>query len=448
MNASIDLKTTPSPLLIIFALALACVALWPAPNVFGVSLAPDGDDRGYNTAVGKWALFSVTTGIDNAALGYQALYYNTAGSYNTGTGFRALFSNTNGTKNTATGMNALISNTTGNFNTANGGSALRLNRTGSHNTAVGINALFANTVSNNTALGDSALLSNTTGINNTAAGYQALYNNTDGERHVAVGFQALYNNKSGSYNNAVGAYALYNNKYSFDNNAFGDAALYNCTGHKNTAIGDSAGLALTNGGGNVCIGATVYGVAGESNTTRIRNISSTVQDTGLYVTLDAMNGTKLGCAAQVSSRRFKDDIKPINESSEAIFALKPVNFRYKPEVNPDRARRFGLIAEEVEKINPDLVAQDSEGKPLTVRYESINAMLLNEFLKEHKKVEQQQANIARLRSTVANQETTINRLRQEMAGLAATLKTQASQIRKVSDEIELRKAPPQTALNN
>ena len=316
------------------------------------------------------------------------------------------------------------------------------------NTAEGKSALFSLTSgSYNTADGYEALFTNSTGINNTATGYQALYNNTEGQRHVAVGFQALYNNNSGSYNNAVGAYALYHNKYGFDNNAFGDAALYNATGSKNTAIGDSAGTALTTGSGNVCVGASVYGVAGESNTTRIRNISSTVQDTGIYVTLDAMNGTKLGCAAEVSSRRFKDDIKPMDKSSEAIFALKPVNFRYKSEVNPDRARRFGLIAEEVEKINSDLVSRDSEGKPLTVRYESINAMLLNEFLKEHRKVEEQEATITQLKSAVAKQEATIAQQQKGMEILTASLKEQASQIRKVSAQLELSKAVSQLVSN-
>ena len=141
---------------------------------------------------------------------------------------------------------------------------------------------------------------------------------------------------------------------------------------------------------------------------------------------------KLG--AQVSSQRFKDDIKPINQASEAIYGLKPVSFRYKSEIEPARPLAFGLIAEEVEKINPDLVSRDKDGKPLTVRYDQVNAMLLNEFLKEHHKVQEQEATIAQLKKEI---ETVVGRLKEH-----------DSRIQKVSAQIEVGKAVGQTALNN
>ena len=347
--------------------------------------------------------FSNTTGIYNTATGLNALYSNTIGRYNVADGFNALYSNTTGANNAAIGSQSLLHNTTGNYNTATGTVALYSNTTGQYNTADGCQALYHNTTaSTNNAIGFQALFSSTTATANIANGYQALFSNVDGYSNTATGYKALYantayrnnavgasallENTDGHYNNAVGVGALSDNTTGVGNNAVGDDALdTNTTGSNNVAIGDLAGDNLTTGDGNVCIGASVGGIAGESDTTRIRNIGATPQDTSIYVTLDVVGGSKLGYVALTSSRRYKDEIKPMDKSSEALFALKPVNFRYKPEINPDRAERFGLIAEEVEKINPDLVSYDSGGKPITVRYESVNAMLLNEFLKEHRK---------------------------------------------------------------
>jgi hypothetical protein len=211
---------------------------------------------------------------------------------------------------------------------------------------------------------------------------------------------------------------------------------------------------LTDGDWNIDIGAEVVGVAGESNTIRIGNqgtqtatyiagISGTAV-AGDTVVVDA-NG-QLGTA--MSSARFKEEIKPMDESSEAILALKPVTFRYKHEIDPKGIPQFGLVAEEVEKVNPDLVARDADGKPYTVRYEAVNAMLLNEFLKEHRTVQE-------LKSTLAVQEATISQQKQEFQAIAtqqqkqiealtASLKEQASQIQKVSAELQLQKPPAQT----
>ena len=242
--------------------------------------------------------------------------------------------------------------------------------------------------------------SNTTGTYNMANGYEALYSNTTGGFNAANGVFALYNNTIGNFNTATGPGAL----------------LANTTGSNNVAVGATAGIALTTGSGNVCIGAGVSGVAGESNTTRIRNVYTTVAN-GRAVYVNADN--KIGTLS--SSRRFKHDIQPMDRSSETLFALKPVTFRYKKDADPSQALSFGLIAEEVAQVSPELITRDEEGKPQTVRYEAVNAMLLNEFLKEHRKT------IAELKSTIAQQQRAIEQL--------------ATQMQKVSAQVQLNGAP-------
>ena len=321
--------------------------------------------------------------------------------------------------NTAEGFNALFSLTTGAWNTGIGAQALYSNSTGSRNTAIGVSALLNHKTNNyNNAVGAFALKGNVNGNANNAVGDQALYSNTTGSYNIGVGDDALLRNINGSNNTGVGAAALYQ-----------DTA-----GSNNTALGWAAGINLTSGSGNVYIGASVGGVASENNTTRIRNITSTPQNSGVLVTVDSVNGNRLGYVVNVSSQRYKEDIAPIERSSEALFALKPVKFRYKQQVDPDRAERFGLIAEDVERINPDLVVRDSEGKPNTVRYESIDALLLNEFLKEHHKVQD-------LEDKIAQQQ-------KEMKVLTAQLKQQAAQIQKVTSQLEKGKpAVPVVATN-
>ena len=244
-------------------------------------------------------------------------------NFNTAEGTDALFSLTRGLRNTAIGFHALYLNTIGSNNTANGTNALR-NNTGTHNTANGSFALYSNTIAwENTANGSLALYSNTTGAGNTANGSSSLYRNTNGD----------------------------------GNTANGTFALFYTTGNYNTALGYAAGDDLTAGSGNVCIGADVHGVAGESDTTRIRNVYASVATArAIYVNSD----DKLGTLA--SSRRYKEDIKPMDKASEVIFALRPVSFRYKKEVDAARALSFGLIAEEVAEISPELVTCDREGQ--------------------------------------------------------------------------------------
>jgi hypothetical protein len=388
------------PFLGVFVL-VAFGGLALSPMAQAVSPAPDGGYPGSNTAEGDNALFNLASGLDNTALGFDALFSNTAGNFSTAVGFDALFHNTTGSQNTATGVNALIGNTTGSFNTANGVNTLFFNTTGFQNAATGVQALF----------------SNTSGFHNTADGFQALLSNTTGNHNTADGDNALVHNTIGIFNTAIGAHAL-------DNNV---------TGSSNVALGFQAGFSVT-GSGNVCIGQNIVGLAGESNVTRIGNIGATAQANGVFVTVGA--GGKLGF--QASSRRYKDDIKPMDKVSDELFALKPVSFRYKQEIDPARSLDFGLIAEDVAIVNPDLVARDDEGKIVTVRYQAVNAMLLNEFLKEHRKVEEQEATITQLTKD----------FRAAVAQLTARLDEQAAQIQKVSAQLEASKPAPQVVNNN
>jgi hypothetical protein len=480
------------------ALVLAVVLFALSSTVRAVTPAPDGGYPGNNTAEGDNALFSLTGGTDNTAVGFNALYNNTGyfntangsqalltnttGQANTANGFDALFLNTTGDYNTANGVSALFSNTTGSSNTASGASALDSNTTGSNNTANGLGALFSNTTGNNNAAnGYEALLSNTTGSSNTANGYEALFSNTTGFYNTANGFDALFSNTTGGNNTATGVGALYSNTTGRFNTADGLDALFsnttgrqntangftalfsNTTGNSNTAIGQDALGNNTTGGSNIALGASAGsnlttgdsnidigndGVAAEAKTIRIgeqrtqtatfiAGISGATASGGapVYVNTSGQLGTL------TSSERFKDNIKPMGTASEAILALRPVMFRYKHELDPEGIPQFGLVAEQVAEVNPDLVARDDRGKPYTVRYEAVNAMLLNEFLKEHRQVQH-------LKSAAATQEATIAQLKKGMEVLTARLKEQASQIQKVSDKVEISKPGPRTVANN
>jgi hypothetical protein len=417
--------------------ALVCFAL--LPNAQAVVPAPDGGYPGGNTAEGQNALFSLTTGGYNAAVGLFSLRSNTTGSFNTAMGAGALFAN-NANQNTATGAGALLSNTTGAFNTANGAFALFSNTGGPSNTAVGNMALLNNTSGDrNTALGESAMIANTMGASNTAIGVSALRNNATGNfntavghdslvanqvsDNTAVGFRAAYSNTTGYSNTAIGNGALIANNIGWENTAIGDGALASNTasttntavgvralgggtqGVLNTAIGYEAGYNV-DGIGNVCIGAAVHGQAGELGITRIANIYSTGAASGraVFVTSDNILGTLK------SSRRYKDDIRPMAEASDVIFSLHPVSFRYKKEIDPARCLSFGLIAEDVAQVDPNLVTPDENGKPETVRYETVNAMLLNEFLKEHEKVQELEAALDAVNVRLKKQEADLRKV--------------------------------------
>jgi Chaperone of endosialidase len=349
-----------SPLRLVFLLnALALAVAWLAPWQLANAQCPQGCDASTrNTALGGFAL-NGDHGNNNTAIGYSALYSDMIGFSNTALGAYSLLSNTDGFGNTADGVGALENNTTGN---------------------------------GNTATGDGALGSNTTGSVNTANGYGALGSNTTGSLNTASGFTAL---------------------------------VLNTTGSNNIALGSAAGQNLTTGSNNIDIGNV--GSARESNIIRIGTTGTQVKTfiAGISgATVPGGVGVIVGTNGQlgtiVSSARFKDEVKPMDKASEAILALKPVTFRYKHEFDPDGIPQFGLVAEEVEKVNPDLVARDEQGKPYTVRYEAVNAMLLNEFLKEHQ---------------------TVQELKKQVAELTAGLQ-------KVSAQLEVNKPATQTALNN
>ncbi len=399
------------------------------PKARAVVTDPAGYFPGANTAEGQNALLSLTSGGFNTGTGWLALRALTTGSYNTAMGAGALATN-NGNWNTATGTGALFNNTQGVDNTANGAFALFNNISGYDNTAVGLEALGSNFAGyENTAIGVNALVGNTYGSQNTATGVDALLSNVIGAYNTALGFQALYHNtgltggSGGSYNTAVGG-----------------AALFNTTGGANIGVGFNAGINLTTGDLNIDIGNT--GLAGESRTIRIGSpqiqtatyvagIFGAIVTDGAPVLVD-ING-HLGTA--VSSARFKDGIKPMDKASEAILSLKPVTFRYKTDTKG--TPQFGLIAEEVAKVNPDLVVRDEDGRPYTVRYDQVNAMLLNEFLKERRKVEAQQATIAELKCTVTQLQ---DRFKQQEAQIQAL----ASGLQKVSAQLEVRNHAAQT----
>ena len=375
--------------LILIPFVLICVATLPGAHA--VSPPPDGGYPGFNTAEGQNALFSLTTGAANTAVGFRSLFSETEGSFNTATGAGALLFNTAG-ENTAFGAAALLFNTTGMLNTAVGAAALSNNTLGQFNTADGHRALDLNiTGDSNTAVGESALLSNTAGDSNTAIGLDALANNTTGARNVALG---------------VGA-----------------------------------GLEVTTANNVICIGSNNVFGANVSNTCFIDNIRGVTTQNANAIPVLIDPAGQLGTMS--SSRRFKDDIKPMDKASEAVLALKPVTFHYKS----DKTNRpeFGLIAEDVAAVNHDLVVRDENGDIYTVRYEAVNVMLLNEFLKEHRKLEEQGATITQQRKDF---EAALAQQQEEIEALTATLKEQAAHIQKVSAQIEMSKFAPQVVLNN
>ena len=297
-------------------------------------------------------------------------------------------------QNTAVGWRSLSSDTTGSYNTGLGAGALALNITDDSNTAVGT----------------AALLLNAGGASNTAVGRTAMLNNTTGDENTAVGVAALSACTTGGFNTAIGGIA-------------GGAIT---TGQFNTIIGDIAGLFVTTASNTICIGGSGINVSNTCQIGHIRGVQ-TVNNDALPVVIDSAG--QLG--TQSSSGRYKKDIKPMDKTSEAVLALKPVTFHYKSD-NTNRPE-FGLIAEDVAKVNPNLVAHQ-DGQIYTVRYEAVNAMLLNEFLKAHQKLEAQEATIAELKSTVAKQQ-------KGMEALTA-------QVQKVSAQLEVNKPAPQLTANN
>jgi hypothetical protein len=383
MNRLVQLKQLTSVFLV--ALLLSCFGFLRSAQA--VVPAPDGGYPGGNTAEGQSALLSLTIGGFNTAVGYLSLRSNTNTSFNTAVGAGTLLAST-AHENTAVGAGALLSTSTGSQNTANGALALFDNTTGFANTANGLGAL----------------LSNNTGSNNTAVGGIALSNNINGSDNTAIGLRALGSNIDGSFNTAVGEGALTNNT----------------TGNSNTAFGVGAGSGVITADNVIAIGAQGANVDSSCFIGNIRGVT-TANTNAIPVVIDSAH--QLGTMS--SSRRFKNEIQPMDKASESILALRPVTFHYKS----DKAGtpQFGLVAEQVAEVNPDLVVRDDEGEIYTVRYDAVNAMLLNEFLKTHRKMEAQEAMIARQQKQI---------------------ETLTAGLQKVSAQLELSKLAPHTALNN
>ena len=388
-------------------IGILCIGLFPRAQA--VVPPPDGGYPNFTTAEGTNALFSLTTGSANTAVGWFSLFSNAEGDFNTAAGAGALLFNT-ADENTALGTAALLFNTTGSANTASGAAALLNNIDGLENTAVGASALSTHTTGNtNTAIGAFALSSDTSGLENTAVGDRALLLSTTGGFNTAIGQAAMLNNTTGSSNVAIGVQALGNND----------------SGSSNIALGNGAGTGVTTATNVICIGN--IGGADVDSRTYIGNIYPNVQPI-VGTDPDSVTITSAGRLGRgnVSSRRYKHDIKPMDKASEALYALNPVSFRYHKEYDAAQTLAFGLIAEEVAEVAPDLVGRNPEGQPESVRYDQVNAMLLNEFLKEHAKVQ---------------------RLEAALTAVTEHLKEQDSKIQKVSVQVELSKPAAQTVNN-
>jgi hypothetical protein len=308
-----------------------------------------------NTAFGEGAL-AKNSGFANSAFGFDALNSNDTGFFNTANGIGALFFNTSGANNTATGAEALQSNTTGLNNTANGYQALLSNITSNNNTATGVQALYSTTGRGNTADGVAALVNDTTGFRNTASGASALASNTTGNSNIALGWEAGFNLTTGSNNIEIGSLGV---------------------------AGDDSTIRL--------------GTQGTQTVTFIAGVSSTaISGTDVVVSSDGQLGV------MASSQRYKRDVRSLDNRSRGLWQLRPVTFRYKQD--PQGQRQYGLIAEEVAKIYPELVVRGSKGEIESVQYRELIPLMLNELQHQQATMHGQQAALATLKAENASLE--------------------------------------------
>ncbi len=413
--------------------ALVSAGAWAAQPPDVVQSDGNGD-----TAMGTNALLNAEPtgsgyGSDNTAAGYDALYFNVGGEGNTALGNATLANNVTGSDNTATGKWALLSNTDGSGNTATGSETMIDNTTGSQNTATGLGALYRNTTgAQNTASGYQALTNNETGLFNTADGFQALYSTTASQYNTASGYMALYADTGGSGNTAVGATALLSNTTAYNNSAFGSAALHDATlggqnsgfgayslhqttvGANNVAVGYQAMYSNTSGSSNVAIGLNAgYNLTTGSNNIDISNSGSPGDSATIKIGTESTqtktfiagiaNAKVTGAAVYVtssgqlgvlaSSERYKTDIAPMGAKTGNLEQLRPVTFHLKAD--PQGEVQYGLIAEEVDKVYPELVIRDDKGVIQGVRYDELAPMLLNE-------VQQQKAQLQAMKQQVSD----------------------------------------------
>ena len=406
-------------------------ALGDCPETFGMKI------RIHSIGVITFAVFGLA--LQPIA---QAVVPPPDGGYpggNTGEGQNALLGLTTGTFNTAIGFFALKSNDLGNYNTAIGAGALVTSSDSVMNTAVGAATLLANVADGNTAIGAGALLNNFSGFANTANGESALSRNTTGSFNTASGGDALFSNSIGGFNTANGFDALTRNIYGSNNTAVGVQALFNLTtGNANTALGSGAGIGVTTANNVICIGTDGADVSDSCFIGNVHGVTTQNND-AIPVFIDSAG--QLGTIS--SSRRYKTEIQPLDKASESILALNPVSFRYK--MHKDGKPQFGLIAEDVASVNPDLVIYDRDGNPYTVRYDAVNAMLLNEFLKEHRRVEELTSAIAKQRKDF---EAAIVHQQKTTEALVTRLNEQEARIQKVSAQVEMRKSGSQMLVEN
>lgn len=351
-----------------FLPALLCVFTAATPALAATATwNPVSSDDMLNTAVGGGALANTDLdedgGCHNTAAGYEALHVDTSGSYNTAIGVEALVANTTGNNNTGVGAYTLSSNTGGSNNTASGYYALHSNSGGNDNTAEGYNALYSNTTgANNTGAGYQTLHNNTTGSENTASGFEALYANTTGGHNIALGYQAGYNVTTGSYNIEIGT-----------------------TGSSSDADSIQIGVQGTQKSALI---AGIYGTA--------------VTGAAVYVTSSGHLGV------QASSERYKTDITTMPDVSAKLADLRPVTFHYKND--PSGTLQYGLIAEEVAKVYPELVLRSPDGRIDGVRYEELAPILLNEVQQQKAQLRDMQQQVAELKQINESMQAAVTKL--------------------------------------
>jgi hypothetical protein len=401
-------------------------------------------DGKQNSAMGGLALNSLSSGSDNTAVGYATLDSNSSGSYNTAVGsfalsanstengntaigYAALNSNTSGYANTASGSGALQANTSGFENSAAGNDALHANVKGNNNSALGWRALYSNEItSGNTAVGSIALFADNLGDENTAMGFGALTANTEGNANTATGEQSLYANTTGNYNTAMGYQALYINGTTGNNTAVGYQALFQNTGSNNIALGYQAGFNLSGGNNNIDIGNATNG--GEDNTIRIGTpaVQNATYIAGIYG--NTLSGSEVVVTSSgqlgvvMSSERFKTDVAPMADTSAKLHQLRPVTFHYKTD--PNGNLQYGLIAEEVAQVYPDLVIRDEKGRIDGVRYDELAPILLTEVQRQQQQIaalmERNTAEDARLHQMELQQKT-VGEMQQDLAEMRLAL---------------------------
>jgi hypothetical protein len=396
---------------------------------------------GQNTATGLDALFSETIDTESVADGAYALYSNTSGSQNIAVGYQSLYNNTTGGENDGFGLYALYQNTTGYGNTAVGNFAGEFNTTANYNCAFGWQSLTHNNVTGNAAFGANTLYWNYTGTNNAAFGYNALYNN-NASNDSAFGANALSSNTTGVNNTAIGASALPANTTGYENTALGSQALSASTiGIYNLAIGFQSGMNITknenidiaNAGTSSDNGVIRIGDSRYQFSTYIAGISGKTASGGVAVYINA-NG-QLGTLT--SSRRFKNDIKAMGSVSEKLMQLRPVTFRYKDSAEQGKhALQYGLIAEEVAKVYPNLVQYDKQGKPFTIYYHLLTPMLLNELQKEHRRNVAQNSKIAAQQAKIASLEAALHTQGSELAAMKQSQQQQMKLLAKLAETVQ------------